>query len=98
MNRLIRVDRLPPGFVLSTHKGPVDHFALISDNRSGGILRVIGTSPGTYGVAEIPYWSFSRGQMVHAHGYPGDLPPEEVMARARSIVGDRKRTRLNSSH
>jgi hypothetical protein len=89
MSRLIRLDRLRTGVVLSTPKWPFDHYVLISDNRSGGILRVISTSPGTNGVAEIPCWQFSSRQLVRVHGYLGELPPEEVMGRARSLIGMR---------
>jgi hypothetical protein len=86
MSNLIRLDRLGTGVILSAPRGLVEHFVMITDDRSRGILRVIGTSP-PRGVGETPAWYFHRGQVVRIHGYPGELPPEEVMARARSLIG-----------
>ena len=71
-----------PGRVLMRRKG-LFAFHLGIDT---GHKTVIDATP-QYGVAERPIEAFSDGRRVSDGGYPGKLPPEVVVGRARSMIG-----------
>jgi hypothetical protein len=81
---------LVPGTVVSVplllvfrHKG------VVSDRRPGGKSLVISSSARAGGVAEESWETFAGGQIVTSEGYPSNLPPYEVLGRARLLIGSR---------
>jgi len=65
------------------------HLGIISDRRHQGKPMVISNSPWSGGVSEQPWGMFTGGFDVALAGYPSNLPPYEVLRRARSQIGTR---------
>ncbi len=62
--------------------GIVEHVGLVTENGT-----VISNSMRNSGVIEQSLAEFSAGKEVTRSGYPSDLPPSIVVARARSRLG-----------
>ena len=70
-----------PAYSFWKHKG------ILSDRWWGGKPMVLCNSPHD-GVIEQPWDEFFHGEPPRDEGYPGKLPPSEVMRRARSRLGE----------
>lgn len=75
------------GSVLAVPVGPFWHVGILSE--PAGIIgpRVISCSRRRGGVTEESVLEFSQGAKVFERGYPGNLPSELVLWRARSKLG-----------
>jgi hypothetical protein len=73
---------LPAGTVIRADHGFYSHVALLSDEELFGERKVVEFSAAAGGFAELPYSAFANGRRVTVDGYPGSLPPSEVMRRA----------------
>ena len=71
-----------PGSVVSVRIGPVRHVGIAISSQ-----RVISCSLQQRRVVEETLEEFSGGHPVTIEGYPGTLPPFEVIARARAKLG-----------
>lgn len=69
--------------------GPLRHVGIISEPFGAFGPLVISSSRRRNCVAEEPLDAFANGGRVIAVGYPGHLPPDVVVARARSKLGER---------
>jgi hypothetical protein len=67
--------------------GVFRHKGIVSNRRWNGKPMVIANSQATGGVAEVTWDAFAAGQQVFVEGYPGNLPPLEVLCNARSLIG-----------
>jgi hypothetical protein len=74
----------PPGTVVAISLGVAEHVGVATEKDT-----VISNSRRRGRVLEETYEEFSGGRPVYAKGYPGDLPPEKVLRRARGIMGER---------
>jgi hypothetical protein len=63
------------------------HKGVVSDRWQGGNPMVISNSARAGGIAEESWETFAGGQTVISEGYPNNLPPYEVLHRARSLIG-----------
>jgi Lecithin retinol acyltransferase len=63
------------------------HRGIVSDRRQNGVPMVIANARDTQGVAEVPLEKFTTGPPCFVEGYPSELPPEEVLYRARCMLG-----------
>lgn len=79
----------PGTVVLVPVFGLFDHTGIVSDRRYGGKPLVISNSSRSGGVAEEPWDTFAQGGDVSLVGYPGRLPWNVVLHRARSFIGSR---------
>ena len=73
---------LQPGSVVSMPKGPVRHVGIV-DWRGA----IIHASKKSGKVVRDPVEAFADGRPIRREGYPGDLPPETVVARAEQWIG-----------
>ena len=81
---------LAPGTVVSTGIFPFfRHKGIVSDQWSGDTPMMFSNSARAGGVAEEPWDVFAAGQVVAVEGYPSNLPPAQVVGRARSLIGTR---------
>lgn len=67
-----------PAYIFFRHKG------VVSDRWHYGKAMVISNSARAGGIAEEPWDVFTSGQPWTDEGHPGNLPPWEVLQRARS--------------
>lgn len=74
---------LPIGTVVRVSHGWYDHVGLIGDNIFRGERTVVSFSAKAGGFLEEPFSAFASGRQVTIDGYPGGLPPQNVMQRAR---------------
>lgn len=73
-----------PGSIVAASRVVYQHLGIMTERGT-----VIANS-GTHGrVVELPLKKFSLGLPVADKGYPGDRAPEEVIAEARSRIGER---------
>lgn len=73
---------LQPGSVISVPKGPVRHFGIVDWHSA-----VIHASKKSGMVVCESLEVFADGKPVRQEGYPGNLPPEIVVARAEEWIG-----------
>jgi hypothetical protein len=85
--KLIELWSLPPGTVLRVSHGLYDHVGLLSDRWIDGERAVVSFSARNGGLIEEAFSQFASGRGVAAKGYPGQLPPLAVLARARALKG-----------
>ena len=71
-----------PAYGFWRHKG------IVSDGWQGRKPMVLCNSP-TGGVVEQSWDEFFQGEPLRIENYPGSLPPNEVMRRARSRLGEK---------
>lgn len=74
---------LRAGTVIKVNHGLYDHVGLVGDYFIQGERSVLAFSAQAGGFVEQPFSDFANGRTVTVHGYPGTLPPEMVMLRAR---------------
>ena len=72
---------LQPGSVVSVPKGPARHVGIVDWHRA-----VIHASKKSGMVVRDPIEVFADGYPIRHEGYPGDLPPEQVVARAEEWI------------
>jgi hypothetical protein len=95
----IDISRLVPGAVLRVSHGAYDHLGLVGDQWIGGERAVLSLSATHGGLVEEPFSTFEGGRRVTLEGYPGSLPPEEVIRRARALGAFRYSwTHFNCEH
>lgn len=82
---LIELRNLPPGTVFRVSHGLYDHVGLLSDHWINGERAVVSFSARNGGLVEEAFSQFACGRGVVAEGYPGQLPPLVVLARARAL-------------
>ena len=75
-----------PGTVVAARFGLYKHLGLVSDRWAGDGPMVISNSKRSRHGAEETMAVFSAGTPVRIVGYPGDLAPDEVLARARAVM------------
>lgn len=73
---------LQPGSVVSMPKGPVRHVGIVDWHGA-----IIHASKKSGKVVRDPVEAFADGRPIRQEGYPGDLPPETVVARAEQWIG-----------
>jgi hypothetical protein len=78
---------LPAGTVVQVNSGLYNHVALIGDRLIMGERSVLAFSAQAGGFVEQPYSAFAVGRAVGIDGYPGRLPSQTVMQRARLKQG-----------
>jgi hypothetical protein len=79
---------IPTGFAVSiTAPVFIRHYGLIAERYTNGAPNVISLPNSKGGVVEESWEEFAGGNPVRVDGYPGALPPEEVIQRARSCIG-----------
>ena len=74
----------PAGTVVGTGIGVYEHVGVMTERET-----VISASKRRGCVAEESPEAFSGGRPIYAKGYPGHLPADEVVERARGMVGER---------
>ena len=74
----------PAGTVVGASIGVYEHVGVMTDEGT-----VISASKRRGCVAEESPDEFSDGRPIYAKGYPGDLPADEVVQRAREMIGKR---------
>ena len=79
---------LAPGTVIAVWVGFIRHVGIVTDRTYGAHPSVISNSHRAGGVIEEPLPVFSSGQDVDVVGYPGSLPPQQVLQKARSRIGE----------
>jgi Lecithin retinol acyltransferase len=77
----------PPGTVVRVRIGLYDHVGMLGDHLINGERTVIAFSARAGGLEELPLSLFGGGRTVTLGDYPGALPPDAVMRRARSMQG-----------
>jgi len=77
------MNNLTPGTIVSVDVGLVTHLGIISD-RAGYI---ISNSLRSGQVTEEPVNVFTNGKTIKVHNYPSKKIPEDVIARAKSKIG-----------
>lgn len=75
-----------PGEVVAVDAGPLGLFQHVGIVTEFGT--VISNSKRSGCVAEESLSEFSCGRLVRSLGYPGGLPPYQVVCRARSQIGE----------
>jgi hypothetical protein len=81
----IDLSNLLPGTVLRVSHGLYDHVGLLSDIGIDGERTVVSFSARSGGLLEERFSQFADGREVLVDGYPGQLPPFVVLARARAL-------------
>jgi hypothetical protein len=76
---------LPLGTVVRVSHGLYDHVGLLSDRVIEGERSVVSFCAAVGGFLEEPFSAFAAGRQVFSDGYFGQLPPDVVMKRARSV-------------
>jgi hypothetical protein len=76
-----------PGDVIGIPYRGVCHTGIVSGVEAGAV-RVIHKSKRRGRVVEESAADFARGRAVERLGYPGALPPAEVVGRARARIGE----------
>lgn len=89
-------DLLPGDVVAIPYRG-VQHTGIVS-HAAPGDVRIIHKSKSRGRVVEDTVAGFSGGAPVSRVGYPGKLPPEAVVERARARLGERWTHRRNCQH
>jgi hypothetical protein len=74
---------LRPGTIVRVSHVLYHHVGLISDRFIGMERAVVAFSAAAGGLHELPFSAFQQGRDVFDDGYPGQLPPDEVLRRAR---------------
>ena len=74
-----------------------DHYAIVSDRMAGDRPMLISLSYRTGTVAEEPWDQVVRGRKVTPSRLRPVLPPDEVIARARAAVGQRRYNLVTSN-
>ena len=87
-----------PGSIVAVRIGLVKHQGLISDRIVAGMPTVISNSKKRGCVAEEAWSEFAGGRQVDLLGYPGRLHPRDVLARARSRIGQPWTPTSNCEH
>lgn len=89
-NRPTPRHQLQPGDVISAARGPIHHYGVVSDRfgPDGRIMAISGSKVKGI-VVEEPIDEFAGGSPVVFRGYIGGLSRQEVVARARSMIGER---------
>lgn len=77
MNELIR-----PGTIVGVWIGIIQHVGILTESGT-----VIANSFVHGGVIELPVPRFTIGKRLSLKGYPGRLPPQEVVTNARAEMG-----------
>lgn len=78
-----------PGTIVRVWVGPIRHYGIISDRFMDGERMIISSSNRTGEVAEESRQTFSQGGKIDQVEYPSNLPPSQVIARARSALGSK---------
>lgn len=79
---------VPPGLCVSvTAPVFIRHYGIVTDRIVHDAPTVISLPNAKGGVVEETWTEFAGGNPVRVDGYPGALPPDEVLARARSCLG-----------
>jgi len=78
---------LPAGTEVRVRHLFFSHVGMLSDRFIGGERGVLAFSAKAGGLIEEPLSVFAAGKDVEFIGYPGGLPPETVMQRARGRRG-----------
>ena len=76
-----------PGTIVYVQIGPIKHYGVLSDHRANGLQNVISSSKFKNAVVEENIDDFSQGNTVYSGGFPSNLAPQKVLARARSKIG-----------
>lgn len=88
---------LQPGRPVKIGRRGYNHYAIVSDRSAGGKPMLISLSRRTGTVAEETWDEVVQGRQVTPSVLQSDLPPPEIIARARSHIG-RRRYRLLSDN
>lgn len=92
----------PPGTAVYVRCGLYDHVGIVTDRRGEAPPHapfVISNSKRQGCVREEPWADFAGDDSVVQETYPGTLPPDEVVRRARALVGRRyELLRFNCEH
>lgn len=84
---MTRIPHIEPGDVVGIAYRGVQHQGIVSEVGDGGV-RVVHNSKRRGRVVEEPIERFAAGRRVVRVGYPGALPPDVVVARARERIGE----------
>lgn len=79
---------LPEGIVVSVDMGLYRHPGILTEARPTSERSVISASWRLQSVAEEPVSQFAAGRTLRVEGYLGELPPEQVLIRARAALGE----------
>ena len=74
----------PAGTVVGTGIGVYEHVGVMTDSGT-----IVSASKRRGCVAEESPEDFSDGRPIYAKGYPGELPADQVVKRAREMIGKR---------
>ncbi len=77
----------PTGTVVRVRHGLYDHLGLLGECMSGADRSVLAFAAQAGGFIEQPFSEFAGGRQVTVDGYLGNLCPEVVLQRARSMQG-----------
>ncbi|MDB0544143.1 lecithin retinol acyltransferase family protein [Ralstonia solanacearum] len=77
----------PTGTVVRVSHGLYDHLGLLGERMIGADRSVLAFSAQAGGFVEQPFSEFAGGRQVTVDGYLGNLRPEVVLQRARSMQG-----------
>jgi hypothetical protein len=80
---------LTTGTVIEVDFGIFKHPAIVSDRWFGGKPMLLSNSCRQGGVVEEDWSSCIGNRRIRTVGFPGNLSPEEVLARARSKSGEK---------
>ncbi len=90
---------LPAGTVIGMRFGPFEHIGIVTDTPIAGVPGVISNSRARGGVCEESLAAFAEGKPFRVLGYTGSLPGDDVVRRARTMIGRRyKPLRFNCEH
>ena len=79
----------PPGTVVGRPKGRlIIHVGVATDRAVDGWQTVVAACGRHRAVVEQALPAFASGHPVRDRGYPGTLPPDEVVWRARRLIGE----------
>lgn len=76
-----------PGDIVAASRFGYWHVGIVSDVTVGGAPTVVSASRQTGRVVEETWTTFAGGGIVRHVGYPGTLPRQVVVARARAQIG-----------
>ncbi len=93
----MKTDILEPGLAVKIGRRGYSHYAIVSDRHADDRPMLISLSRRTGTVAEESWDEVVQGREVTRSGLPSELPPAEIIARARSHIG-RRRYRLLSDN
>lgn len=82
----LNLEPLLPGTVVESDRGLYRHVGLVTERHVKGERSVLSFSADAGGLLEEPLSAFARGGQIAVKGFPGELSPSAVMARARSAI------------